>query len=764
MRTRSFPHALSLGSLTLSFLALALGCSSAHDAAAPSVGAAAAAAAPVCAPVTVNTDGSFSPSSLALAEGSCVLFRGPGGAELRTTDAIVRVDQARLDLADISHVSCMTSGAAYDITHMLPGEDNELTGPLRRGTSGVYAVGPEEAEGFYEGPAGDDCAAIGAAAGSAAATSHEHWVETTATGSATKLCRKHKNGNDKPAETNGRFILQSTWDNPDITGGLVRVNWSDLYTMTLVGGVETYTKDYSKLDTELANAAKRGKLVLLEVPAGEAIPPWLFSDYPQAVDATGTGLAPKSVIPIKTKDFGTHSGTEMPTADSCGYEKTMGSPADGAYKTAVLAMLRDVAAHIRSNGNYYQALGSFKVTGLNFLTGEMRLPKRCLDPLKSNEDNGNPQTTCWCNTRIWAAPLGARLPAYVDPDPDDLDHDGVHPETVNGGGYTAAIAQNFMNAVENALYEELGKRKTMHFMLIQDGFPKVVDSAHYAMDSMEGTMGPWYSPWGPSVRGHTIPSVNYGYVDGSGVTVDFDQQTQDALDSGQLGNFKRILADGSPDVAAGGDPDAAALFAVMHAGLTLKPEATCPQQQIQTLVNGTYEALLRAPNTYAGGYGSSTSGCPNKWATREGYEGQISGFQTQNDLVGPDDLSSALWNATINSNAVFFEAYEGVLWRAKQERGTRVLSTTAAGFSADVAHRKSLAQWTAELHKRRRTIAGYAENAENRHMKDPFPTSYEFTFKKNLAPGAVETYRFINPAARCAAGTLASGRITITGL
>ena len=63
----------------------------------------------------------------------------------------------------------------------------------------------------------------------------------------------------------------------------------------------------------------------------------------------------------------------------------------------------------------YQALGSFKITGLNSLTGETRLPNRCLDPSRPN-DNGNSQLTRYCNTPHLATPLGAPVFAYEPAD------------------------------------------------------------------------------------------------------------------------------------------------------------------------------------------------------------------------------------------------------------------------------------------------------------------------------------------------------------
>ena len=48
-------------------------------------------------------------------------------------------------------------------------------------------------------------------------------------------------------------------------------------------------------------------------------------------------------------------------------------------------------------------------------------------------------------------------------------------------------------------------------------------------------------------------------------------------------------------------------------------------------------------------------------------------------------------------------------------------------------------------------------------MKDPFPDRYAFTFEKNLAPGVTESHFFINPGARCTAGTLFYGHIDVRG-
>ena len=114
---------------------------------------------------------------------------------------------------------------------------------------------------------------------------------------------------------------------------------------------------------------------------------------------------------------------------------------------------------------------------------------------------------------------------------------------------------------------------------------------------------------------------------------------------------------------------------------------------------------------------------------------------------------------------IFLEAYEHVLWYARQEKlgGSFALSTSAAGYAADSWMQKSLAAWSAELHKRRRTIASYTSSTKNPHMSDPYPSPYKFDFLKDLAQGQVETIYFVNPAARCLFGTNHYGTINVTG-
>jgi hypothetical protein len=693
---------------------------------------------PLCAApctVTVNLDGSFTPSNVTVNEGDSITFVAASG-KLRTTDAVVRVGFPELTAATTT--SCMTTSQPYDATHTLPGDDNELTGPLRRGTSGIYALGPEDSDGFYEGTtAMATCNDVALAAGGQVPVAGESWdrdgdgLEDAEIVGSGKLCRKYKR-NGKPSNTNSQFILQSTWNNPDVTGGVVRINWRDLYKET-APGTGIYIHDYSKLDTELENAAQRGKLVFLEVIAGDGIPEWLFKDTPTRVspivDSSQTELVAHSVLPIETQDFGTSNKYVVSPTD-CGYERKMGSPGDPNYQAAMIATITDVTAHIRASSAHFQALASLKVTGLNFLTGEMRLPKRCLS--HTDPTDGAANASCWCNTRIWATTQNWAAPVSVNNYIANPLNGDAPAKSVWAGGYTEANAQAFMTAVENAIFVGLGRRKTMHFMLIQDGFPKVTDALNFEDED-------------------PVAVPNY--------TNSFDFQTNLALENGRNGLFRTFS-----------DPDAPSLFSTMNAALgplpvdpvTMLPDpfnlATVGCKQVLSravaVANGKMQGLLAAPVANPLLADFSSGGCPNKWANVEGRRGQITGYQTTNDLISSDELSSALWNETLNTNAVFLEAYELSLWRALMEKtwlGNTFLSTSTAGFAGTADTQKSLADWTAELHGRRRTIANYASNAANRHMSDPFPDQYIFNFKKNLDPAVVlsESYYFINPAGRC---------------
>ena len=244
--------------------------------------------------IFMREDGAFSPPTKAILEGDSVLFVGPF-AESSFPGSGTTFSVVRTNLADSkANGPCTPTTERYDIAHDDPELDNELTGPLRRGSSGIFALGPEDATGFFEGPISEECAQIGAAAGTAPALPPEKWAWLT--GFTTKLCRKFDSTSGKVTSTNSPYVLQSTWDDPDIAGAAIRINWKSLYTSRLStdGTTETIVPNYAVLDAELDNASRRGKQVFLVIPAGDGIPPWIFKDYEPS--CSGDGCVPASTI------------------------------------------------------------------------------------------------------------------------------------------------------------------------------------------------------------------------------------------------------------------------------------------------------------------------------------------------------------------------------------------------------------------------------------------------------------------------------------
>jgi hypothetical protein len=142
--------------------------------------------------IAVNWDGTFSPPTTQIREGDTVVFSGPVQGQFvpgfPTTFSLVHTS-----LGD-TKVPCVRSSEPYDITHEDPELDNELTGPLRRGSSGIFALGPENATGLIEGSLESDCDRIADASGVARLAAGEHWQLER---QSTTLCRKvdaHENG------------------------------------------------------------------------------------------------------------------------------------------------------------------------------------------------------------------------------------------------------------------------------------------------------------------------------------------------------------------------------------------------------------------------------------------------------------------------------------------------------------------------------------------------------------------------------------------
>lgn len=644
--------------------------------------------------ITVNSDGTFTPSNVGIKAGDTVRW-----VNLTRTDAIVQIgNPASFPSSDLCGIN------DNDLDHVFASSDaNEFTGPMRNAVSGIFALGPNgvgSQQIAYPGACA--CETPDPDTGKVCTTP---LPVTALDGNTYKLC---------PGQGGNYQALDATWTNPDITGVTLRISWKDLQQDILqpdgTGKIEYYWND---LNREMNQAVAHGKLFTLDIKAGnDGTPDWIFNNY--------AGPAPAGpVVPIRFKDWG--SG-DMPD-HSCGYDMTLGSPADINYRNLYVAMINALAAHVASDSRWFQALAHVKISGANFLSSEARLPKRCYDgddadiKLDTATKTDGTLDYCVCNSKRWAE-----------------------------AGYTPAKLYEFYRVVGNAIYNAFYQRKSMGYQLIQDGFPKVESATNFEGDSLTDQLG---NPLLPDPVNPLLPG---------GTTADdlnFSIQTETNLQEGRDGRFVDPLGAASDTVAG-------KLFVPQHSGIGRLPEddghPACSQHQ--AVDPATMKASFPIP---AGTPGDGGVGCPNKWAVNEGtLHDQIMGFQTNNakEVALPKDVESSLWDLTINSNGVFIELYEERLWEIFQTLGAGATApvldpgrTSLVGNPAPFS--KNLYAWANELHDRRKQLV-----TTNPNQADPFPTIYEHTFSQPLNWG--QTYYYINPS-KCLSGRASSvGSISVT--
>jgi hypothetical protein len=589
--------------------------------------------------ITVNPNGTFTPNVVNIAAGQTIQW-----VNLSITDSIVQIgDPAGFSTSDVCGIT------DNDLDHAFVGSDpNEFTGPTRKGVSGIFVLSEDE-EGYLEKRVGEPCG-------------HGEIPLTVDSwdGNTYKLC---------PQDGASNQMLDTTWENPDITGVILRLNWNRLQTDSDGDGVPEY--DWSDLDREMNKAVENGKLFTLDVSAGKGgTPPWIFTTY--------TGTISGTVTPHFFKDW----ASEDEPPNGCGFTMTLGSPTDTAYRDLYIAMIEALADHVASDARWFQALAHVKLSGANLITSEARLPKRCYNEgephdnvldsiLKSNGELDD----CICNSQVWAA-----------------------------AGYTPGGLYEYYRVVGNAIYNAFYQRKSLGFQLIQDGFPQVESATNFAGDSLLDQNGNnLLSPPGVSTD------------DPRGL-----EQTEMILRDGRYGRF-------TDPANARNDPYAGKLFVPQHSGLGLLPQARNLQRCSQGVEVDAQTQKARFPIP-VGTQADGGPGCPNPWAVEEGtLYSQVMGFQTQNTSVitTPALLDSALWNLTINSNGVFLEIYEPIAWQIYHTLGT---GASAPPLDASARYPKNLSIWTQELHERRKALVEPA----NPHLSDPFPVVYQHTFAKAI--------------------------------
>ncbi len=53
----------------------------------------------------------------------------------------------------------------------------------------------------------------------------------------------------------------------------------------------------------------------------------------------------------------------------------LGSPADPEYRDLYVAMINELATHVKSDARWFQSLAHVKVSGANLFSSEARLPE-----------------------------------------------------------------------------------------------------------------------------------------------------------------------------------------------------------------------------------------------------------------------------------------------------------------------------------------------------------------------------------------------------
>ncbi|MEM6663092.1 MAG: beta-galactosidase [Pseudomonadota bacterium] len=219
--------------------------------------------------------------------------------------------------------------------------------------------------------------------------------------------------------------------------------------------------------------------------------------------------------------------------------------------------------------------------------------------------------------------------------------------------------------------------KTMSYQLIQDGFPRVLSEIEYKGCTTKGCED-------------DIPKAH--------------EQTETILNLG----------------AANHGLD----FVVQHNGLRPYAPTGCYGAGVHPVV-GTLRDFKAAPN-----------GCPNPWVLKAGSIGQITGFQTTNTngILTGEDLDSAFENALQNSDAVFVEAYEQVLWKIIENGGD---------LDPGAVTPRTLNEWSAEFIQRRR-IPYFL----NQGLPKNLPRTHSHTFTRTIGAKGAEIYHYVDPA-RC---------------
>jgi hypothetical protein len=256
------------------------------------------------------------------------------------------------------------------------------------------------------------------------------------------------------------------------------------------------------------------------------------------------------------------------------------------------------------------------------------------------------------------------------------------------------------------------------------------------------------------------------------VVVNGGTNPAEQLPGNEDGN-KALIEDGRLGMWMGGNGDstAAKSFGVVNAALYSAPfakgydfvsntaivssTARCSQQNdIDTSGSWMYTAHYPIDEnaTVTGG-----NGCPYEIANKEGINYKhAGGFQTQNDLSTGQDLDDTLWNLILNTNGLYLETYENLLWSFVKLGTGSLLSSTlpVKGVYSDgipiavngsTALSNTLRSWKNRLLSRSSSFA--TTNVGTPSLSNPSPYSYTVP----IVAGASGTDKFFVNTRACKA-------------
>lgn len=269
--------------------------------------------------VSVNSDGSFTPSELDVCEGDSVTWTlGEPGR-----DSVVEVPSDSIDRCAVP----LSFEAGLD----------RISGPMPEAASGIFALGPQE-EGL------------------------EQHAGSCPRGT-TEMAR---DGTDVLCRSSERFsAMRETLTDDGIDGIYIRIPWSSIH---VAPGTADASFDFTALDREIDRAVRQGKLYSLVFKAGkDGIPDWIFTTHP---DGSTRPYEPWRVPRIAMQaDY---------RGDTCGSFFDIAYPGDVNYERHYLDLLFKVSEHLKARLDRYRALAYVKLSGANNFSSEGGLPKTCL--------------------------------------------------------------------------------------------------------------------------------------------------------------------------------------------------------------------------------------------------------------------------------------------------------------------------------------------------------------------------------------------------